>query len=192
MSASSYGIIAEGSYDLAVYEAIIKKLSPGIPIKALECGGKSGLMKKFPSLLKVFEYQLAESPVEMAVVIQDADGRNPEGIEAQMASKIADRGCPFALGVQFFAVPQAMESWLLADVNALNAVSRRRGGKRVTKSHAAPEALLRPKEWLLNLLTDHGLDYTSELAREVAQEIDLERLAEACPRFRVFSHRVDC
>jgi hypothetical protein len=107
MSASSYGIITEGVYDSAIYEAIIKKLSPKIPIQALECGGKSGLLKKFPDSLKVFEYQLAEGPVEMAVVIRDADGKDPEEIEAQMASKIADRACPFALGVQVFAVPQS-------------------------------------------------------------------------------------
>jgi hypothetical protein len=192
MSASSYGIITEGIYDSAVYEAIIKKLSPGIPIKALECGGRFGLMKKFPGLLKVFEYQLAEGPVEMAVVTQDADGKNPEEIEVQMASRIAGREYPFALGVRFFAVSQALESWLLADVNALNAVSLRRRGKRVTKSHDAPEALFRPKEDLRRLLSDHKLDYTSELAREIAQEIDLNKLSEACPRFRVFSRLVDC
>jgi len=192
MSASSYGIITEGIYDSVVYEAIIGKLSPGIPIKALDCGGKHALMKRFPDFLKIFEYQLAETPVEMAVVIQDADGKNPEEIEAQLASKIAGRDCPFTLGVQFFAVPQAIEAWLLADVDALNAVSQRRGGKRVTKSHAAPEALLRPKEDLRRLLSDHKLDYTSALAREIAQEIDLGKLAEACPRFRVFSQLVDC
>lgn len=192
MSASSYGIVVEGDYDSAVYEVIINKLSPSIPIRFLTCGGRSSLMNRFPNLLKVFEYQLAEGPVEMAVVIQDADGRDPEEIEAQMASKIAGRKCPFGLGVQFFAVPQAMESWLLADVKALDTVSQRRGGKHVTRSYDAPETRLRPKEDLRQLLSDHGLIYTPELAREIAREIDLDRLAEACPRFRVFSQLVDC
>jgi len=192
MSASSYGVISEGVYDSAVYEAIIKQLSPGKPIKPLQCGGKTELMKKFPGHLKTFKYYFSEGPVDMAVVIRDADGKDPEEIEVQMASKIDVGKYPFALGVRFFAVPQAMESWLLADVNALNAVSLRRRGKRVTKSYDAPETLLRPKEDLRRLLTDHGLDYTAELAREIAQEIDLDKLAEACPRFRVFSRLVDC
>jgi hypothetical protein len=192
MSASSYGIITEGIYDSAVYEVIVNKLSPGIPVKPLQCGGKAELMKKFPDLLKTFKYHFAEGPVGMAVVIRDADGKNPEEIEVQMASKIDAGKYPFALGVQFFAVPQAMESWLLADVDALNAASLRRRGKPVTRSLDAPETLLRPKEDLHKLLSDHNLTYPVELAREIAQEIDLNRLAEACPRFRVFTGLVDC
>ena len=192
MSASSYGIIVEGAYDSAVYEAFIQKLSPNAPIRPLTCGGKTELMKKFPGFLKAFEFELAGGPVDMAVVIRDADGKNPEEIEAQMASKIAGRQYPFALGVQFFAVPQALESWLLADVSALNVVSQRRGGKRVTKSHDAPETLYNPKEWLGELLIDHNLDYTAALAREIALEINLDELSKRCPRFRVFSERVDC
>ncbi len=149
-------------------------------------------MKKFPGFLKAFEYELAGSPVEMAVVVQDADGKRPEEIEAQMASKIDGREYRFVLGVQFFVIPQAMESWLLADANALNVVSQSRRGKRVTKSHDAPETILRPKEDLRKLLTDHGLEYTAELAREIAQHIDLDKLSEACPRFRIFRELVDC
>ena len=192
MSATSYGIITEGVYDSAVYEAIIRKLSPGVPIKTLECGGKTELMKRFPGLLNTFKHCFAEGPVDMAVVIRDADGKKPEEIETQMASKVDAGNYPFALGVQFFAVPQAMESWLLADVNALDAVVRRRCRKRVTKSHDAPETLPNPKERLRNLLSDYNLAYTSELAREIAQKIDLDRLAARCPRFRVFSQLVDC
>ena len=192
MSASSYGIIVEGTYDSAAYDAIIGKLSPGIPIKTIACGGKSDLMKKFPGLLKAFEFEIAERPIDMAVVILDADGKKPEEVEEQMAAKIDVRDYPFALGVQFFVVPQALESWLLADVKALDAVSQRRSGRRVTRSCDSPEALLRPKEWLRQLLTDHKLDYTSGLAREIAQEIDLNTLSDRRPRFRAFTELVDC
>jgi len=192
MSASSYGIIVEGPYDSAFYEAVIQRLSPHACVSARVCDGKSNLTRKFPALLKTFEHELAGRPLEMAIVIRDADGKNPEEIEAQMRSKIANRDYPFGLGVKFFAVPQAMESWLLADVNALNAVSQRRNGKRVTKSHEAPESLRNPKGWFREFLTNQNVVYTAEVAREIAEELDLNTLSVRCPRFRVFSELVDC
>jgi hypothetical protein len=49
MSASSYGIIVEGDYDSAVYDAIIRRLaSPDVHIKPLVCRGKTNLMKRIP------------------------------------------------------------------------------------------------------------------------------------------------
>ena len=149
-------------------------------------------MKSFPSLLKTFEHEVAGRPVDMAIVIRDADGKNPEEIEEQMLLKIFDRAYPFVLGVKCFVVPQAMEAWLLADVNALSNVSQRRGGKRVTRSLDTPESLLDPKESLRRLLTDYKLSYTSALAREIAEESDPVVLARICPRFSVFSELVDC
>jgi hypothetical protein len=192
MSASSYGIVVEGVYDSAVYVPIIQKLSPNAPVVARECEGRPNLMKTFPGLLKTFEHEIAGRPVDMAIVIRDTDGKNPEEIEARMHEKIASRVYPFPLNVRFFAIPQAMEAWLLADIEALNSVSLRRGGKRVTKVPDNPEDLHNPKASLRQLLSDHNLPYTTALAREIAEQIDLNRLSQVCPRFRIFSKRVDC
>lgn len=192
MSASSYGIIVEGSYDSAVYEAIIRKLSPSSRVFTRECEGKPNLMKKFPGLLRTFEYEAAGHAPEMAIIIRDADGKSPEDVEMEMHSKIAGRPYPFQMGVKFVAVRQAMEAWLLADVEALNVVSLRRSGKRVTRSLDNPEGLHDPKGSLRQLLSAHKLVYTAALAREIAEETNLGTLSQACPRFRVFSERVDC
>jgi hypothetical protein len=193
MSASSYGIIVEGPYDSAVYDAIIRRLtSPEIYIKALPCEGKANLMKNFAGLLPTFEYQLAGDPVDMAIVIRDADGKDPLEIEEKMRLKVQGRQYPFRLDVRFYAVPQAMDAWLLADANAISKAIQPRGGKRVTKSHDTPEALLDPKKWLRNLLADHKVGYTAAVCAEIAQEVDLQMLAEKCPRFRNFAELVDC
>jgi hypothetical protein len=193
MSASSYGIIVEGAYDSAVYDPVIRKLAAQeVHIKALVCEGKTNLMKKFPGLLPTFEYEIGGNPVDMAIVIRDADGKDPGEIEAKMRLKIQGRSYPFPLDVRFFAVPQAVDAWLLADVKAISTAVQRKGGKPVTKSHDDPEGLLDPKEWLRKLLTDHKVGYTAEVCGEIARETNLQVLSERCPRFRVFAELVDC
>jgi Domain of unknown function (DUF4276) len=193
MSASSYGIIVEGDYDSAVYDAIIRRLtSPEIHIKPLVCRGKTNLMKEFPALLRALEHEVEGDPVDMAIVIRDSDGKSPDEVEALMRAKIQGRQYPFRLNVRFHAVRHAMDAWLLADANAINTVSQRRRGKRVTRSLDAPEDLLDPKDGFRKLLLDHKVTCTPELCREIAQETDLQLLSERCPRFRVFTELVDC
>jgi len=193
MSASSYGIIVEGDYDSAVYDAIIGRLtSAEIHIKPLVCRGKTNLMKEFPVLLRALEHEIEGNPVEMAIVIRDADGKNPEEIEAQMRAKIQGRQYPFHLDVRFHAVRNAMDAWLLADVNALSTAVQGKGGKPVTRSHDDPDGLLKPKEWLRKLLTDHKVGYTAAVCTEIAQQIDFHELTQKCPRFGDFAELVDC
>jgi|HubBroStandDraft_1064217.scaffolds.fasta_scaffold10082_2 hypothetical protein len=123
-------------------------------------------MKEFAVLLRAFEHELGGDPVEMAIVIRDTAGKNPDEIEAQMRAKIEGRRHPFRLNVRLHAVRNAMGAWLLADFNAIRTASRRRQGKRVTKSHDAPEGLLDPKGWFRRLLTDHKVGYTAKVCSE--------------------------
>jgi hypothetical protein len=193
MSASSYGIIVEGDYDSAVFDTIIRRLtSPDVHIKQLVCRGKTNLMKEFPVLLRAFEHEVDGNPVDMAVVIRDADGKSPDEVEDQMRAKIQGRRYPFRLDVRLHAVRHAMDAWLLADVNAISTASELRRGKRVTRSHDSPEDLLDPKDGLRKLLADHKVTYTAEVCREIAQKTNLELLSQRCPRFRVFAELVDC
>jgi hypothetical protein len=109
-----------------------------------------------------------------------------------MRAKIEGRRYPFRLNVRLHAVRHAMDAWLLADADAINTASERRRGKRVTRSQDSPEDILRPKEGLRKLLTDHDVTYTAEVCREIAQNANLRILSERCPRFRVFAELVDC
>jgi hypothetical protein len=192
MSATSYGIIAEGSYDAAVYSTIVRRLNPRTHIRVLDCRGKDQLRKQFPALLRRFEFEVENGPVEMAIVIRDSDGKNPEEVEASMRSAIQGKRYPFRLDVRFHAVRNAMDAWLLADVKAINLACQARGGKRVTKTLNNPEGLLRPKESFRKLLSDHKVPYTAEVCREIAETVDLTTLSLVCPRFRVFAELVDC
>ena len=149
-------------------------------------------MKEFPGLLRAFEHEVDGNPVEMAIVIRDADGKDPLDVEERMRTKIQGRNYPFPLNVRFYAVPQAMDAWLLADATAISTVVQGKGGKPVTKSHDDPEGLLDPKEWFRKLLTDHKATYTAELCREIAQKTDLQLLSQKCRRFPAFAELVDC
>jgi hypothetical protein len=101
MSASSYGIITEGAYDAVVLSTIVRRLNPGGTfIRALDCNGKVGLMKRFSGLLRTFEYLVESGPVDMAIVIRDADGKDPNEVESQMRSIIYEQSYPFRMGVR--------------------------------------------------------------------------------------------
>jgi len=128
--------------------------------------------------------------VDMAIVIVDADMHDPSQLEAEMRARVENRQYPFAL--HFHAVRRAMEAWLLADSKAISAVTERRSGRSVTKSHHAPEELVDPKATFRALLTDSKVDYTSVVGAEIARQIDLEVLAARCPRSGLFANLVDC
>ena len=193
MRANSFGLIVEGGYDVAVFETLIRRLtSSDIEIRHRNCGGRTNLMREFPALLRTFEHSIDGNPVEMALVIRDSDGKDPSEVESQMQAKIQNRSYPFAQGVHFVAIQQAMDAWLLSDASALDAASQRRGGRRITRTADAPEDLVRPKEYLRNLLAVNRVTYTAELCREIAQEADLDTLANTCPRFSLFRELVDC
>jgi hypothetical protein len=166
MSAASYGIIVEGAYDSAVYGAIIRKLtSPNVHIRSFECGGKPKLMRTFPDFLEALKYEVAGAPVEMAIVIVDADGQDPLTVETNMRSKIVGRHYPFPLDVRFHAVHQAVDTWLLADTAAVSKTVR----TKVTPSYRAPEELQHPKQEFRKLLFKCGVGSTPLVCSRIAQ-----------------------
>lgn len=191
MPANSYGIIVEGESDSMAYEAIIRNLaSHDVRVKPLTCGGRARLMQKFPAYLEALKREVSGGPVDMAIVIQDADGRAPDELENTMRSRIKGRRYPFP--VHCYVARQAMEAWLLADVNAINTVIKKRAGKQITRSRSAPEDLPNPKVVFRQMLTEYSVGITPMVCSEIAKEIDLDVLSQACPRFPAFAELVDC
>jgi hypothetical protein len=187
MPANSYGIITEGAYDEAAYTTLIRRLSsPNVSIKTRACEGRPNLLRKFPGLLRTFEYAVDNSPVDIAIVICDADGTDPDQLEIDLRARTRTHTYRFPNDVRFHAVRNAMEAWLLADVSAINEAVTKRQGRRIRRSHENPESLLDPTQWLRTLLDEHRATYTSALCRDIAEKINFDLLAERCPRFRVF------
>lgn len=188
----TYGIIVEGDYDKDVLEELIKKcVSEKIEVIPRVSDGSSKLMKNFPSFLQSFCFGNEGKPVDKAIVIRDADNKDPEKLEEKMRSKIENRSYPFE--VKFIIIVQELETWLLADEEAISKVTQSRSGKSVSRVKENLEEITQPKERLQKLLSGANVSYTPQVAKEIAKEINLSKLEYRCPRFKNFLQAVrDC
>jgi hypothetical protein len=191
---ASYGIIVEGTYDEAMFAELVRRIaSPQMEPTVRVCGGWSHLMKLFPDLLRDLEHVRQGKPVDKALVIRDWKGPSLNSCEERMVKKVSTKRFFFPRGVQFCCVRQEMETWLLADVNAINSLARERGGRTVPALTGQLEEIGNAKEEFRRLLGRAGLPYDPEVCREIASRLDLQVLRNRCPSFRSFERRVlDC
>lgn len=194
MPSVSYGIVVEGVYDTPVYGELIRKIcSAGVEIVAREAGGVPRLMRVLPALLRDFEHVRQGRPVDKALVIRDSGGKDRGSLEQLMADRIRGQAFSFPRGIQVYAVVRAMETWLLADVDAINIVGLSRGGRPVAAVQETVENIVDPKERLKRLLSEAGLPYDPQVCREIAQQARIETLRYRCPSFGSFEEKVrDC
>jgi hypothetical protein len=188
----SYGLIVEGQFDAGVYEELIRKICPEVnDIRVRIAGDRAQIMKKFASLLRTMEHITAQGgPVDKALVIRDADCLDAAKIEAEMHKSASRQGFAFPEGIGFHAVKQEMETWLLADPNAINRVAALRSGRPVPRVPDPLECIQDAKEKLMATLSRSGLNYTSAVCNEIARETDLAILRIRCPSFQVFEQKV--
>jgi hypothetical protein len=183
--------VVEGIFDEAVLtEIIVKILSKNITLIPRICRDKGQLIAVFPEYLESFRHANQGSNVDKAIVIRDADGKDPEKLKERMESKILNRKYPFE--VKFIIIVQELEAWLLADEEAISKVTQSRSGKVVSRVNVPLESIIDPKEMLYKILTA-DVPYTPAVAREIAKESDLNRIAYRCRSFREFRQAViDC
>jgi len=183
----SVGLIVEGDYDEAALTEFVRQcLSPEVNVICRRCGGAPQLMKKFPGFLEHFRHVNAGFPVEKAIVVRDADRKNPEVLINQMESKISGRTYPFRRNL--LVAVEKMEAWLLADEQALSSVTNK-SQPRVPD----PEKIFDPKAKLRSILSDAQNDqsvYTHEVARKIAAAARPEIVAARCPSFKKFQEAV--
>lgn len=190
---TTYGIVVEGTeYDKAALTELIKKcLQVEIEIIPRPCGSKSQLMKKFPGFLKEFQYVKQGAHVDKALVIRDADNKEPARLLEEMQSKISGRTYPFE--IKLIIIVQELETWLLADEEAISRVTQACSGRTVSRINENLESIIHPKEKLKNLLSNAKVVYTAEVAREIAKESNISIIENRCPRFMEFHQNViDC
>jgi hypothetical protein len=178
------GLVVEGIYDEAVLTELVRKCHPSeVDVICRHCAGAIQLMKTFPVLLKQFEHSNAGLPVDKALVIRDADHKNPDDMIAKMKDKIGGR--TFSFSVKLLVVVEEMEAWLLADEEALASVTGRRQQRILN-----PETVYDPKERLRDILSGARIAYAPERARLIAAASRVDVLADRCPSFKRFQEAV--
>jgi len=185
----SYGLIVEGLYDRQVYENLTRKVdSPDARFFTLDCGGVGTLMTRFPALLKALEWIDNGGPVDKALVIRDSGNRACLDVENDMRAKIAGRTYRFPQGVEFCAVRQETETWLLADEDA---ITRAAGTGRIAgRINGELEDIVDPKGKLKEVLSRLKVDYLPQVLGTIANNADLTRLRYRLPSFRSFETKV--
>jgi len=87
--------------------------------------------------------------------------------------------------VHICIVVHELESWLLADENAIS----KRLGKNV-KPVKNPESIHDAKEYLEELLEEAGKKYLTKLKSEIAKYVDVEKLKGKCASFADFERMI--
>lgn len=194
MPSWTYGLIVEGPYDVAVYQELLRKITPTLDrIVARPVGGVPNLHRLLLPLLRDLENAVTGNPVDKVIVIRDTGGRDAAQLEMDLANRIHGQRFAFAYGIQFHAVRRTVETWLLADAGAINAVAAVRGGCSIPDVHGELEEIEDPKDRFVRLLSAAGLPFDSAVCREIAAQAKLEVLRYRCPSFRAFEGKArDC
>jgi hypothetical protein len=182
-------VVVEGATDVPVFEELIPRIRPDVvSVVTRPDHGKNRFMALFPKLL----WTLRDGPgwVDRAIAVRDADDQDPILVEQAMQDTIAKRTYPFKGGVGVHATRRETETWMLADVAAINRVAARRRGAAVAAVAGPLEALQDAKERFKKLLFEASVPYEPGVVREIAQEIDLAVLRRECASFRFFEEKV--
>jgi len=175
----TFGVVVEGVFDAAALPEFIRKcVGDDVEIEVRLCSGS--VMRKFPGVLEGFRHIRSGLPVSKALIIRDADTKNPDTLITAMQARYASRS--YAFPVEPIVIVQELETWLLADSAALTHVCNR----AVPTVQGALEAIVDPKVRLRRLLSEAKIAYTPAMARKIAAAITLESLAYRCPSFQRF------
>ena len=137
------GIVVEGERDGAAYPELIRKIRNDVDtILSEACGNDVRLMKQFVGWLKHFEWH-AEVSVDKAFVIRDSDCSDPLIWETKMGEILAQSRFVPSFPVHFYATKCEIETWLLADEEAINQVAHNRRKQGSVSAVAIPLESLR-------------------------------------------------
>jgi hypothetical protein len=186
------GVIAEGIRDEPIFQELIPKILPSVSAVVVRpTRGKSKFISLFPNLLWTL-YVKPVGLVDKALVIRDANGDDPDAVENAMRLALNGRNTPaFRKDIALHVTRKESETWLLADVAAINRVAARHATGAMAVAVPGPlENIVDAKERFVRLLTQAGLLNVDAIVREVVREIDLAVVRQHCPGFGVFEQKV--
>jgi hypothetical protein len=184
------GIVVEGVSDEAAYPQLIRKVRNDVDVVlAKSCGSDSGLTKRFVGLLKYFHWHALS--VDKALVIVDSDCSDSFAREAKLRRIYEESHFVASFPVHFHATRCELETWLLADENAINHVAQVRGkNTQVAAVTVQLEGYKDAKELFQKVLSDARLPADPQVYKEIAGFADVARIIARCPSFRLFAEKV--
>jgi hypothetical protein len=185
------GIIVEGDRDGAAYPELIRKIRDDVEVVLAEpCGNDIKLMEKFVGWLKYFQWG-AEHSIDKALVIRDSDCSEPVAWESRMSQILAQSHFVPDFPVHFYATKCEVETWLLADENAINQVARNRGKQGTVSTVTVQlESHRNAKELFQKVLSKVRLPVDPKVYQEIASAASIDRIVARCPHFQMFFDRV--
>jgi hypothetical protein len=185
------GIVVEGEQDGAAYPELIRKIRGDIEgIFSLPCGGVGTLRKEFVGLLKQLPWR-APHPIDGALVVMDSDCSDADVWEDHLARTYQQSHFRPSFPVRFHATKCNLETWLLADENAVSQVSQRRGkNKKVAAVTIDLESHKEARELFQKQLSKADLRATAPVYKEIASFVDIARISALCPNFRRFVDKI--
>ncbi len=188
----NFGIVVEGECDKAAYPELIRKVREDAKVVlAVPCGNDIRLMEKFVGWLYHFEY-LSEHPIDKALVVRDSDCSDPAAWEQKMHRILARSRFVPRFPVHFHAAKCEIESWLLADANAINQVAKSRGKRGLVPPVAVQlESYRDAKELFRGVLAKVGLPADPKVYQEIAAAADIRLIAQRCRHFHNFENAVN-
>ena len=172
------GVIVEGTSDEKVIREITHKL--GVPVEIRR--SKRGAKIQSPTKTKTFAVELL-SHCEKVVILKDSHCADPHEKEHALEEKLKDLGVSFDGTVRICMVVHAIESWLLADDEAIGDYLRSE-----VRDIYNPENECKPDKVLNEIFKRYGLDYFKggEAPREIAKRLSLDKVIKKCPSFIKF------
>jgi hypothetical protein len=185
------GIVVEGERDAAAYPELIRKIRDDVGIVLpIVCGNDVKLMDKFVGWLKYFQWH-SKAAVDKAIVIRDSDCSGAEIWEKKMNEIFEQSRFIPNFPVHFYATKCEIETWLLADENAINQVARNRAKQgSIPAVNIALESHRNAKELFQQVLSKARLPVDPKVYQEIASAANLERIASRCPYFQRFVENV--
>lgn len=187
-----FGIVVEAERDSVVYSTLIRRIRTDVDdVLARPCQDVAGVRRKFVGWLKNFQWNSGYN-VGKALVVRDSDCRDSGAVEHELVRILDQSGFreKLTLPVHFYATRCMVETWLLADENAVNAVARQRGKVRSAQSVPDPlEGTANAKALFLRMLSQAQLPADPAVYAEVAAAADIDRIKQRCPYFQ---HFIDC
>ena len=171
------GLCVEGKTDIAVYLALIKRLTPNFNIR-FEPRLFRGYSKMLRSIGNVIE-ELVNLGMDIFIIIADND-RNPINkryldLETVCKNKVINA----AIGIAV----QAMEAWLLADEKGLSIVKG-----SVVNCFPSPERIKHPDIRIKEVLSYRKLGVSlSEALKKVIEHSNLGIIEKRCRSFQRFN-----